>query len=239
MLKGCVYFKVNFLYIHTCNAASRSEKFGISSKHLKVREVADKHYLRNAKKMEERYSKYQKPCHKFTVGDRVTVRIPKVDRASTDLHRLPCVIIKVVGKKHPSYQLCSKYGVLSSCYPSGELESYPGDDLDELNFETWQQLPKISIREASHQQNPKNAYYGITCNCKKGCKSKSCSCRQKEKPCSSKCHGGKPCANIVDSDSEIDEEHSEAPKKWMKVNEHCKLQTISLSQTQSELFYNK
>ena len=90
--------KVNFLCTHTCNAASRSEKFRTSRKHLKVQEVADKHYLRNAKEMEQ-YSKYLKPCHKFTVGDRVTVQIPKVDRASTDLHRLPCVIIKVVWKK--------------------------------------------------------------------------------------------------------------------------------------------
>ncbi|KAL5516079.1 hypothetical protein EMCRGX_G001345 [Ephydatia muelleri] len=33
----------------------------------------------------------------FAVGDNVSVRIPRIDRANTDLQRLPCIVVEIVG----------------------------------------------------------------------------------------------------------------------------------------------
>ena len=41
-----------------------------------------------------------KNVQNFKVGDKVAVRIPRIDRTTTDVHHLPCVIIQCYGKKH-------------------------------------------------------------------------------------------------------------------------------------------
>ncbi len=41
----------------------------------------------------------------FSQGDFVSVRIPRIDRASTDDHRLPCVVVERRGEKHYLYRL--------------------------------------------------------------------------------------------------------------------------------------
>ena len=57
---------------------------------------------------------------------RRTYAVPRTDRASTDVHRLPCVVIEVVGKAQVMYRLRSKFGVLKVCYHAGDLEGYSG-----------------------------------------------------------------------------------------------------------------
>lgn len=165
---------------------------GSSTKHLKRRKLADAQYHLNAVRMGEKYSN-KKRVQIFNVGDTVALRIPRIDRAATDMHRLPCIIIQQQGKKYFLYRLRCKFGVLSTLYPASELEEYRGPE--QLEVHGWEIAPKIGLREAAKRANPANTYYGTSCHCKKGCHGKQCSCRRAKKPCSTRCHSGKACSN--------------------------------------------
>ena len=66
--------------------------------------VADRKYLQSAKKMKDRYKKMKK-VGSLSVGDKVSLRIPRIDRTSSDLSRLPCVVVGVVGQAQSLYRL--------------------------------------------------------------------------------------------------------------------------------------
>ncbi|KAL5474962.1 hypothetical protein EMCRGX_G027000 [Ephydatia muelleri] len=66
----------------------REDALSTSLKHKKIRIKTDRKYLSSAKKMAERYNK-QHSTLSFVI---VSVRIPCIDRASSDLSRLPCVV---------------------------------------------------------------------------------------------------------------------------------------------------
>ena len=77
-----------------------------TEKHKKLREEADKRYRANAEKMQLKYCKgKRKKVRLFCPGNFVSVRIPRIDRASTDRHRLPCVVVERLGKVHHLYRL--------------------------------------------------------------------------------------------------------------------------------------
>ena len=71
----------------------------------------------------------QKITKTFGVGEHVSVRVPQIDRTSSDLPRLPCMIVQVKGKVNLSYcliisdvtgfffKLRCEYGAIKSCYP--------------------------------------------------------------------------------------------------------------------------
>ena len=160
---------------------------GTSKKHLKRRQLADQYYRKNAERMKERYNK--KRVHTFDVGDSVSVRIPRIDRAATDLHRFPCVVVEHLGRKYFLYRLRCQYGVRDSLYPESELEVYRG--AVQLSVSGLKKAQKLSIQEAAKAANPQNAFYETSCNCKKGCSGKQCSCKKEGKPCSTRCHFGK------------------------------------------------
>ena len=67
---------------------------------FKVREHARERFMKAATKMANRYN-----AAKFKKGDLVTIRIPKIDRTSTDMPRLPCLVVEVHGKAQESYCL--------------------------------------------------------------------------------------------------------------------------------------
>ena len=64
----------------------------------------------------------------FKIGDRVSLCILRIDRTCSDLPRLPCVVVGVTQVStlvelvilYVLYRCTS--GLLSSCYPSNELE---------------------------------------------------------------------------------------------------------------------
>ena len=58
------------------------------SKHRNVREKADVLYRRNAERMRHKHSLVHK-VKKFAIGESVGLRIPRIDRTATDVHRLP------------------------------------------------------------------------------------------------------------------------------------------------------
>ena len=67
-------------------------------KHQKTRQDADARYRQNAERMQLRYSKSKhKKVQTFAVGDFVGVKVPKIDRSSTDSHRVMCVIVEKLG----------------------------------------------------------------------------------------------------------------------------------------------
>ena len=69
-----------------------------------VRQAADTKYLTAAQRMANRYNR--KKCMKsFGVGDKVSVRIPRIDRTCSDLLRLPCRIVEVLGGVQGVYRL--------------------------------------------------------------------------------------------------------------------------------------
>jgi len=148
--------------------------------------------------MKNRYNK--KKVRTFDVGDTVSVRVPRIDRAATDLHRLPCIVVERCGNIHFLYRLQCKYGVLQSSYPESELEAHGGALQIHVGIHDWEKAPVVSLREAAKSANPCNAYYGTLCNCKKGCSGKQCSCRKAGKPCSTRCHSGRSCTNCRDAD---------------------------------------
>ena len=146
--------------------------------------------------MKCRYNR--KRVNTFLEGDIVALRIPRIDRAATDMHRLTCVVVQRHGKKHFLYRLQCEYGVLNSCYPGSELEAHGGSL--QLQVQDWRCAPRVTLREAAKRANPENTYmyYGSFCSCKGDCSGRKCSCKQALKPCSTRCHSGRSCVNHCD-----------------------------------------
>ena len=136
-------------------------KLATSQKHLQRRLQADEQYRLNAQRMKARYN--SKRVQMFKKGDIVSVRIPRVDRAATDLHRLPCVVVKRLVTKRFLYRLQCEHGVLNNCYPGGELEAHTGSVIITTN---WKSASRVSLREAAKRTTPLNSYYGTFCSCK-------------------------------------------------------------------------
>ena len=146
-------------------------------KHLEIRKKADAAYLKAMEKKGQKYSKHNgHHIEQFAVGDNVSVRVPCNDRANTDLQRLPCIVVEIVGKACTMYHLCCKVGVLNTCYGAGDLEVFSGSF--EFAVEGWRTMPVISlIREAAKLQAPWNSFTKHRCPCKSGRRNtKSCSC---------------------------------------------------------------
>ena len=214
-----------------------TDLLGSSSKHLQLRKEADKHYRRNAERMQLKYTKAKrKKVLTFSPGDYVSVRVPRIDRSSTDSHRLPCVIVERRGTKFNLYRLRCSYGVLKQCYGEGDLELFKG----ELNIpvDGWEDSPFISLREASQKFNPANEFSVGLCNCKGKCDTNRCSCRQMGAHCTSKCHKGKPCANCASespvSTSEYESESAGSPPRKKPRSKHNGRQHILISDDESE-----
>ena len=80
--------------------------FGYSKKHLRLRQEADERYRRNAERMKMKYCKAKhKKVATFNPGDFVSIKIPRIDRTSTDIHRLPCIVVEQLGSKYHLYRL--------------------------------------------------------------------------------------------------------------------------------------
>ena len=72
--------------------------------HTAIREkVCDKPYLAAAHMAVKYNKKKGVRAHVFSVGDKVTIGIPKMDRTKTHMPRLPCDITEVFGDKVKTY----------------------------------------------------------------------------------------------------------------------------------------
>ena len=82
-----------------------------TEKHRKLCKEADKRYRDNAKKMQLKYCKGKgNKIMTFSPGNIVSVKILESNRASTDHHHLPCVVVKRLGKVW--YTTCIGSGML-------------------------------------------------------------------------------------------------------------------------------
>ena len=87
------------------NRRQNGSALGTSQKHLRTRIEADKQYRLNADRMKLKYCKAKrKKVVAFTRGDFVSIKIPRIDRTSTDFHRLPCVVVERLGSKYHLYR---------------------------------------------------------------------------------------------------------------------------------------
>ena len=173
---------------------SSGNELATSSKHHQLRKEADKQYRLNAERMQLKYIKGRcKKVQTFSPGEFVSVCIPRIDRTSTDSLCLPCIIVEHLGSKFFLYRLRCADGVLKLCCSEGELEPFEGQL--NISMEGWEQAPVLSLREAAKLFNPNNEFHSSICHCKTKCGTQRCACRLKGVPCSSKCHGGKPCVN--------------------------------------------
>ena len=138
--------------------------------------------------MKLRHAKQHK-VREFTVGESVSVRVPRIDRASTDPQRLPCIVVEVIGRAQAVYRLRSKYGVLKVCYHAGDLEGYLGKY--DIPIAGWEEAQRISLQEAAKLSSPWNVFTGNRCNCSGMCDTRRCPCKKKAIDCSSFCQNGK------------------------------------------------
>ena len=172
----------------------RQKPLATMEKHRSVREKADTVYRKNADRMKLKHAKQHK-VKDFRVGDSVSVRVPHIDRASTDPQRLPCVVVEVTGKSQVAYRLHCKSGVLKVCYHAGDLEAYSGSY--GIQVIGWKEAARVSMREAAKESAPWNVFTGNKCNCSGACDTRRCPCKKKGIDCSSFCHSGKDCKNKV------------------------------------------
>ena len=117
----------------------------------------------------------------FHVGDCVTVRIPRIDRASTDRNRLPCIIVQVIGTARAMYRLRCKSGVLNQCYSACDMELLEGNY--NLSVKGWERSTRVSLRAASKESTPWSAF------------SQQCPCKKNKIECTSHCHKEDNCKN--------------------------------------------
>ena len=77
-----------------------------------------------ATKMIEKHNKKRnKRTLEFSVGDKISVRIPRIDRGGTDLPRLPGIIRR---KANNFYEITTDNGILQDCLRACDLELYHG-----------------------------------------------------------------------------------------------------------------
>ena len=71
-----------------------------------IRETVKKNSEKSREKMEKRYNSSKKvETSEYNVGDNVSIYIPKKNRHSTDVKRLPCVVTNKGGGKQPTYRV--------------------------------------------------------------------------------------------------------------------------------------
>ena len=136
---------------HITPPASTVHYLGTSTKHLHLRRVAHGTYLKTIHKMKARYAKSHRIA-RFSKGDKVAVNIPRKDRSSTTLQRLPCIVVEVLGSQQNTYRLQCRHGVINKCYPGGNwLEPYTGG----LEIKCPSKIaPQLSLREAVKKEYP-------------------------------------------------------------------------------------
>jgi len=152
--------------------------------------------------------KRNKVTREFHVEHLVTVKIPRIDRASTDFRRMPALVCKVTTHGDKSngdrmHHLLTAYGTLNDHYRTGDLEPLVGGVVDAVKEDYLKRM--ISMTEAARLQAACTGSLEAVkamCNCNSGCQQdRRCTCFKAGLKCTSHCHGklvtGKNKAKIV------------------------------------------
>jgi len=149
--------------------------------------------------MTEKYNRHHK-IEIFTVGQYVTVKVPRADRTSTDNRRLLCRVVGVAGSTTKrGYQLHCEYGLLQRLWSTSALagvtaaiQQHQGDVIS-----LSQSGNEITLAQAAANASTSNRA-GVSCNCKKTCDQRRCRCFKNELRCSVYSHkdDDHDCANL-------------------------------------------
>lgn len=150
--------------------------------------------------MVEKYNKRQghDPI-RFSIGDYITVFIPRQDRASTDDRRLPARILSIPHRDR--YQLQTTYGILKNHYGTRHLDRVPEGVIPIIP----DNATPITLRAAATaaSRNPTGSARS-RCNCKSSCSTNRCGCYKAKRKCTKNCHprglGDIHCSNTGGSD---------------------------------------
>ena len=115
-------------------------------------------------RMQKKYSRNHNVVT-FQPGKIVTLRIPKEDPASTDNHRLICIVTDIPDDgRHP---LQTQFGVLDRFYPTRELNVVPEVDQTALRseFENASSQP-ITLHAVAAKVGTSDKV-AVSCTCKK------------------------------------------------------------------------
>ena len=158
-------------------------------RHENIRKKARDNTFQSAIRMSNYYNKTK--CTKaddFEEGDMVSFLVPKLDSNSTDMQRIPGVILGVSGDdKLKFYKVGTTVGIIKNKFQAGSV--IPNTDNE------------ISIRQAAQQINAANKFTVNRCKCKGKCKNSQCSCVRSNINSTNHCHPGTNCENTTKTTS--------------------------------------
>ena len=158
------------------------------SESLSLRKKASLNQEKARRQMCLKYNnKKGKTCFEFKIGDKVSVKVDKLDRISLDLKRIPGIVSSKSGDKDLFYSITTEFGVLDTKYRAYELDKYHGL----LNVDISKITKKITLREVCRKFNNREVKVdkaSIFCKCSGKCfNDKRCNCFKNKKICTSHC----------------------------------------------------
>uniref|UniRef100_A0ABD2VUG2 Integrase catalytic domain-containing protein n=1 Tax=Trichogramma kaykai TaxID=54128 RepID=A0ABD2VUG2_9HYME len=154
-----------------------------TSRILKARKRAAEALEHQAKRMKTRSDNKQKP---ITVGDCVTVPIPDVDKAKSDLRNIIAIVLE---ERDGLFRLGTKHGIINKI---SEL------DICQQKFLNLRDVPTseiLSVRTIATKQSTSGGQGFFKCTCKTKCTTRICICKKNNVLCNSKCHNSITCLN--------------------------------------------
>ena len=142
-----------------------------------VKRKAQESTEKAAKRFANQYNKKLKACPDFKEGDTISVLIPPNERSSTDLPRLPGVVIEAKGTSSRLYTIGTAHGILNIGYRTADLQIYSGQ-VDIQRDKT------ITLRKAVMLTNPTTLHTTKSCKCKGKCDTLRCPCKKSQITCS-------------------------------------------------------
>lgn len=147
-------------------------------------------------KMKYQYNvKHKAKIVDFVVGDKISVKVDRLDCYGTETSRLPGEILSISRKKVAFYEIGTAFGILDTKLRAGDLMLYYG-------IVTVDKSKNVGIREAhrlfSERAKNKIDVSRISCKCSGKCKNDNrCKCFSNKVSCTSHCsnHSSKSCCN--------------------------------------------
>ena len=165
----------------TCNLCIKNEEF------QQLKESIRQNTQKQAAKMIEQT---QKKCPPVNVGDNVMIPIPLPDRPKCEFKNIVAVILDI--EDGTSYVFGCRAGWIKERLQRGDFVKC------KEKFLTRNDIPSqwIHMRTAIGKISITGRTQGhFHCNCKKGCVSGKCKCRQIDIKCNSRCHNSDNCKN--------------------------------------------
>ena len=116
--------------------------------------------------------------------------MPDVDRGPTDPRNVLAVIMEI---KHDKLKLGTEKGILFGYYSYHQVSKAPGAPT--LLLQDIAENVTKSLREIVKLQSITGGQGMLKCDCKLGCKTNRCKCKQANVLCNSRCHNSQTCDN--------------------------------------------